>query len=101
MLQAHDFLLFEQDLGGKRNLSMACYFNVVCSGAVNRFHPVRGDMFIDRGARPSGSVRRSGIQVERNDSRTITLLRTELVVGFYAQVYKHLTPNGVKTAVEL
>jgi hypothetical protein len=51
-LQAYDFLVLEQDLEGKRNLSRVLYFNVVRAGAVNAFHPVRGDMFIDRGTEP-------------------------------------------------
>ena len=47
--------------------------------AVRRFHPVRGDMFIDRDTRPLGSVRRSGSQVEVHHSSTNPLLRTELL----------------------
>jgi len=49
------------------------------------FTPSGGDMFIDRGAKnPSGSVRRSGIQLELHHCRSIPLLRTELAPAFGA-----------------
>jgi hypothetical protein len=54
-------------------------------------------MFIDRSAQCSNdSVRRSEIQVERDYSRTISLLRTE-PKGSCSSIYKHVTPNGVKS----
>jgi hypothetical protein len=54
-------------------------------------------MFIGSGQKANtNSVRRSGIQVELNDSRIIPLLRTEPRV-FGSSVYKHATPNGVKS----
>jgi hypothetical protein len=57
-------------------------------------------MFIDRGARP---LLRSE---ERNGSGVFKLYLNStppngVGTGFYAPAYKHLTSNGVKTAVEL
>jgi len=57
-------------------------------------------MFIDRGATPR--LRSE----ERNGSGVVSLYLNSappngVGTGFYSPVYKHLTPNGVKTAVEL
>jgi hypothetical protein len=62
-----------------------------------RFHPVRGDMFIDRGARllpaPFGGAE---IQLERSCPGTISAPPNGVGSGLCASVHKHLTPNGVK-----
>jgi len=61
-----------------------------------RLHPVRGDMFIDQGAR---SLRLRS--KERNGSGVVKLYLTSapsngVGIGAYDRAYKHLTPNGVK-----
>ena len=56
------------ELDRKRILMMASYFNVVSSRGVSGFHPVRGEMFIDGGAKNFGSVRRSEMFLERCSS---------------------------------
>ena len=51
-------------------------------------------MFIDRSLNSiTHSVRRSGIQVELDHSRTIPLLRTEPEES-YSSIYKYVTPTG-------
>jgi hypothetical protein len=76
----HQLFCFLARLEGKLNLAMRSIFQRRARGAVHLFHPVRGDMFIDRAATSSsGPVRRSGSQVELNHSSTIPLLRTGLV----------------------
>ena len=44
-------MLFEQALDESAIVPGVFHFNVVRSEGVNGFHPVRGDMFIDRGAK--------------------------------------------------
>jgi hypothetical protein len=66
-----------------------------------RLHPVRGDMFIDRGARPLRLRSK-----ERNGSGVVKLYLNSapsngVRTGDYARAYKHFTPNGVETSIEL
>ena len=63
---------------------MALYFNVVCSGLGNGFHPRRGDMFIA----PSATLLRLRSE-ERKDSG---------VVKLYLEA---APPNGVGTGFTL
>ena len=57
-------------------------------------------MFIDRGARPlrfrSEERQRSGVEKLYLNSAPPNGIR----IVFLARVYKHLTPNGVKTVVD-
>ena len=45
------------------------------------------------------SVRRSGIQLAFDHSSSAPLLRTEKKEVFWTVLYKHLTPNGVKSLI--